>query len=48
MNLNANDLTSKLQVITNEEDEAEQKRKEFEEKRKKHYANEFNMAKLLK
>ena len=42
------DLTSKLQGVNDEEEAQAQKKKEFEEKRKKHYQSEFNMAKLLR
>ena len=37
-------LEGKLNQINDEEEEVENKKKEFEAKRKKHYANEFQMA----
>ena len=46
--LDIGDLTSKLQAVNDEEEEAEAKKREFEEKRKNHYKNEFAMAQLLK
>lgn len=42
------DLSSKLQNVNEEAEEAEQKKRDFEEKRKKHYQNEYQMAQLLK
>ncbi len=42
------DLTSKLKDVNDEEEAAARKKAEFEEKRKKHYQSEFQMAKLLK
>ena len=42
------DLSSKLQNVNEQEELAEQKKKDFEQKRKNHYANEFQMAQLLK
>ena len=41
-------LEGKLQQINDDEEDAINKKKEFEEKRKKHYANEFKMAQLLR
>ena len=38
------DLTSKLQQVNDDEAEAEAKKREFEEKRKNHYKNEFSMG----
>ena len=45
---NIGDLSSKLEQHVDEEEEAERKKQEFEDQRKKHYKNEFNMAALLK
>lgn len=42
--LDIGDLASKLQNVNEEAEEAEAKKKDFEEKRKKHYQNEFQMA----
>lgn len=42
------DLADRLGGIKEEDDETERRKKEFEAKRKKHYAEEFNMAQLLK
>ena len=41
-------LEGKLQQINDDEEESAQKKKDFEAKRKKHYANEFQMAQLLR
>ena len=41
---NINALASKLNEHVEEEQDAEQKKKEFDEKRKNHYKNEFQMA----
>lgn len=41
-------LEGKLNQINDDEEEAENKKKEFEAKRKKHYANEYQMAQLLR
>ena len=41
-------LTNKLDEHAIETDKEEKRKQDFEEKRKKHYANEFNMAQLLK
>ena len=41
-------LADKLGEVKDEEDEAERKKREFEEKRKNHYKSEFKMAQLLK
>ena len=40
-------LTNKLQDVKETEEELEKKKKDFDEKRRKHYANEFQMGKLL-
>ena len=45
--LDIGDLTSKLQGVNEEEEEAARKQAEFEEKRKNHYKNEFAMARAL-
>ena len=42
------DLTSKLEQVNEDEQEQINKQQEFENKRKNHYKNEFQMAKLLK
>ena len=41
---NINALASKLNEHVEEEQDAEKKKKEFDEKRKNHYKNEFQMA----
>ena len=38
------DLANILKDVNDEQDKAVQKKKDFDEKRKKHYAGEFNMA----
>ena len=38
-------LTNKLQDVKETEEELEKKKKDFDEKRRKHYANEFQMGK---
>jgi hypothetical protein len=48
MEFNIDDLANRLGDIRDEDDEADRKKKEFEAKRKKHYAEEFNMAQRLK
>ena len=40
-------LTNKLQEVKETDEETEKKKKEFDEKRRKHYANEFQKGKLL-
>ena len=46
--INIGDLADKLKEVNDEEEAAEQKKAEFEAKRKAHYKNEFAMAKLLR
>lgn len=41
-------LQGKLQEINDDEEDTDNKKKQFDEKRKKHYANEFKMAQLLR
>ena len=43
-----NSLASKLEGVKDEEEEAEQKKIQFESMRKNHYKNEFAMAQALK
>ena len=45
--LDINALASKLQEVNDEDEAAEQKKRDFEKKRMNHYKNEFQMAKLL-
>ena len=40
-------LTNKLQDVKETNEESDKKKKDFDEKRRKHYANEFNMGKQL-